>query len=146
MSRTTKSSLVPFLAVLKSEVDGAFQAEGKDVNSWLEQDVPDDVGVPYCLLRPGEESESDLAGDKDTAPVQSFPTAEIWSDDEVEAMQIGNALTKRMTDEANIPTPSGWQVYFVRLNFNIQISDRDSRGPDKFGRSLQFELHLESTS
>lgn len=135
------------LEAFKAECDGAFSDAGISGDRvFLAQALQKNPATPYGVVQGGQENESDFAGDKDTSPVVIFPTLDIWSDDQVEANTIMGHLIERMTDEANIPTPTGWKVFNARVNFSIEISDRSSDGPDLFGRSGQFEIHLQPTN
>lgn len=147
MTPKTESAIVDYTATFKAEVDAAFSDLGHTGDrTWLRQALPKGQATPYALINGGEEQESPTVRDKDSSPVILFPQADVWSDDEIEAAQVVGALIERITDDANVPAPSGWQVYFSRLNYNIQIQDRSTEGPDHYGRSVQFEIHLEPTS
>lgn len=146
---TVTSSVLDFTPVFKAEVEGAFadaSVSQPKRRVWLEQGAPDDVPTPYSIIRGGEEVESEAYEDKRTAPVVLFPTADFWSDDVIEATRVAKHLIARMTDEEQLSAPSGWQVHTVRINFHIEISDVVSDGPKHYGRSVQFEVHLEPIS
>lgn len=138
----------PFLATFKSIIDTAFGNAGlSDVDErvWLntEPENRTNMPVPYGIIHVGDENESVMAGDKDTAPTVLFPTVTVWSTDTVDALDVETEIDQLMTDKDAVPTPSGWIVHNVRKNFGIDVEDVVSDGPRFYGRSLQYEIHLE---
>jgi len=102
---------------------------------------------PHAIVLFPNEGRSQLTESKDDVPVVSFPQVNIYDKGNgarKAVAQRADDIMQRLTDSSL--TISDWLLSFNRLQFNQGISTSPADEATIFGRSVQFEYHLESTS
>lgn len=142
---TTKLPDSDLLDAFRSRVSAGLSNAGwTNTDVWAFQ-APNDEDLPLATASIEDMSPSELAKDKDTSPVASFVAGRLWSLDHQEVEDGANQVVQSVTDHTNDFTVVGWQIHVVRINAVVPLHSRRSDGPPLFGKSIQFEFHLEPT-
>lgn len=136
------------LKAVISEVDAAFSSEGlSDVDSRVwSADVPDHAADPWALVEVLDNTHSEQSEDKDSPVEAIFIGVDVFGTeqgtntpyDDVEA--LAKQVVQNMTGGFTVANHT---IYEVRLNFSEPVSSTGPEQVDLFGRSMQFEVHIE---
>lgn len=86
-----------------------------------------------------------MAKDKDTSPVAIFPAVRLWALDHQLVEDGANEVAQEITSNASPFSITGWTVHVVTLNSATPNHAQRTDAPTLYGKSLQFEIHLEPT-
>jgi len=128
----------------------ARTSDGLSDANWTNTDVysvqaPIEESLPLATASIDDSGQSSLAKDKDTSPVAVYPTVRLWSRDHQAVEDGANQVVQRVTSDRNRLSLSGWVIHVLRLSFVSPNHDLRTDGPSLYGKTIQFEIHLEPT-